>query len=432
VHPEEIRQPLTAKRCIFQDDLEDWSAEAASMRDVYQGAALNIAATAAEDSNVGLFFDRSAREIEPFKVDIVWSKLKSTSSVDTGSFRSFLCFTYRPTSSVIDSAPLNRRAWVMQERHLSRRIAHYTKEEIFWECQEMFVSETHPDRLPIDIRYVDLPGWGLRGLTLLLSSYNEGNRYPASTQVTCEQEFLYRAWQGFVNWYSRCALTFREDRVVAFAGIAQQLSKVPGGELVAGLWRSQIVNDLCWSIQDDLGPRQHESWLAPTWSWISLNAGVTWYWSVTQGAKDTAELIRVETETRPSGALKSGYLDLRCRPLAAVLQHGTRELVFKSDGACRHFWISPSGWRPDDTRFQQGVHDIFIVVLQEGTGFARSCDPTNRICGLVLVPTEQEGTAFERAGMFCFDYDTENPLKSLGGEIAVRYKDAEEQTIRII
>lgn len=32
--------------------------------------------------------------------------------------------------------PLNARAWVIQERLLSRRILHFTQERIYWECLE--------------------------------------------------------------------------------------------------------------------------------------------------------------------------------------------------------------------------------------------------------------------------------------------------------
>lgn len=44
--------------CIVQDSVEDWRRESAKMRHVYQNAQLNIAATGAVDSSVGLFFER--------------------------------------------------------------------------------------------------------------------------------------------------------------------------------------------------------------------------------------------------------------------------------------------------------------------------------------------------------------------------------------
>lgn len=175
------------------------------MRDVYRGATLNIAATAAEYSNAGLYFDRSARETEPFKVDIAWLPLTAPDPVDPG-LRSFLCYTHRDTDWVINRASLNRRAWVMQERYLSRRMLHFTRQGIFWECHEAFVSETHPDQIPLE--RVDDPDWGTRGLELLMASYKRMGNSCVSSRVSRRNEALYRAWHTFVMWYSECALTF--------------------------------------------------------------------------------------------------------------------------------------------------------------------------------------------------------------------------------
>jgi hypothetical protein len=44
--------------CIIQDDPADWERESSSMADVYRNATCNIAASAAHDSNGGLYRDR--------------------------------------------------------------------------------------------------------------------------------------------------------------------------------------------------------------------------------------------------------------------------------------------------------------------------------------------------------------------------------------
>jgi hypothetical protein len=49
---------LTPPRCIIQDDPEDWQREAARMREVYSQAVCCIAASAAQNSDAGLFFNR--------------------------------------------------------------------------------------------------------------------------------------------------------------------------------------------------------------------------------------------------------------------------------------------------------------------------------------------------------------------------------------
>lgn len=46
----------------------------------------------------------------------------------------------------IDSirGPLSSRGWTLQERELSSRILHYTKDQILWECRECTASEASP------------------------------------------------------------------------------------------------------------------------------------------------------------------------------------------------------------------------------------------------------------------------------------------------
>lgn len=48
----------------------------------------------------------------------------------------------------MDSAPLNQRAWVFQERFLSHRNLMFGRNCLFWECDSNRASETFPDRLP--------------------------------------------------------------------------------------------------------------------------------------------------------------------------------------------------------------------------------------------------------------------------------------------
>jgi hypothetical protein len=47
--------------CIIQNDLADWSVQSTKMAAIYKSSALNLAASAGADGNVGLFFDRDER-----------------------------------------------------------------------------------------------------------------------------------------------------------------------------------------------------------------------------------------------------------------------------------------------------------------------------------------------------------------------------------
>lgn len=46
--------------------------------------------------------------------------------------------------SSVKLSPLLERGWVLQERAMSRRILHFAKHCVYWECQELKASEFRP------------------------------------------------------------------------------------------------------------------------------------------------------------------------------------------------------------------------------------------------------------------------------------------------
>ena len=109
--------------CIIQDSKEDWQSESGLMRHVYKNAWLNIAATAAADSSSGLFVDRKPLLVSTGAVSISWE-----GNLPTGMFYFFLRDFWEDE---VGRAPLNRRAWVVQERFLSRRNLHFGSRGLF-------------------------------------------------------------------------------------------------------------------------------------------------------------------------------------------------------------------------------------------------------------------------------------------------------------
>ena len=110
--------------CIFQDHLEDWENEAASMRDVYSNALFNLAATSAKDGSAGLFSERLPTAEGPFWVatDCIVAGFPHRTNISglDHHFRG-LCqvIAVDHWEHEVDKGFLNRRAWVMQERFLS-------------------------------------------------------------------------------------------------------------------------------------------------------------------------------------------------------------------------------------------------------------------------------------------------------------------------
>lgn len=131
--------------CIIQDDPADWAREAARMHEVYGSAYLTIAATSATSSTDG-FLKRSQEMTSSIPY------YKDTHTKPCGRF--FLA--YKQTSgdqgswfSNIEIAQWNSRGWTFQERLLSKRVLHFTKRKLFWECRTIDASEENePPRDP--------------------------------------------------------------------------------------------------------------------------------------------------------------------------------------------------------------------------------------------------------------------------------------------
>ena len=118
-----IRYLWVDSLCIIQDSAEDWATESSNMRLIYKNCILNIAATAAQDSSIGCFFDRNTNIVRPCRIEIT----------ETG------IYDFLSSNAWFDdviSAPLNQRAWVVQEQLLAPRVLHFGKTQLFWECNE--------------------------------------------------------------------------------------------------------------------------------------------------------------------------------------------------------------------------------------------------------------------------------------------------------
>ncbi|KAF2828715.1 HET-domain-containing protein, partial [Ophiobolus disseminans] len=136
--------------CICQDDENDWAVEASRMRDVYRNSAICIAATAAKDGNMGLFFERDTRGFTSIKMDLSWPNALQTLKDDPevapmGNY--WVGGQETSGHAEIDNSPLNKRSWVAQERFLAPRIMHFTRESLYYECQELLTHESSPDGL---------------------------------------------------------------------------------------------------------------------------------------------------------------------------------------------------------------------------------------------------------------------------------------------
>lgn len=364
--------------CIIQDSAEDWQKESAEMRHIYKNAWLNIAATGAADSSCGLFFDRHPSTVSSGFIPVYWE-----GEMPKGTFLFFLSDMW---AAGVSRAPLNRRAWVVQERFLARRNLHFGSESIFYECHEMEACEAFPGGLPepCQKRLVN----GFKGVSQPTNQKN-GDRIAS---------FL-RSWQKVVSAYMDCDLTYASDKMIALSGIADEFRNISNDVYVAGLFNNGFLTEqLLWQVVGKQVSGQHSArpyiHRAPSWSWLSLDARITCPLIFNPSF---IEILRVDigllNERNPTGQVKQGVLSIR-----GQLKRISLQKISNTRAGFNIFDEDNNGMGGLRVNFDTEANRPILVY----------CMPV-RICygdtmeGLLLLPTGKKQMEFNRVAHFKSD-----------------------------
>lgn len=235
--------------CIIQDSKEDWRRHAAMMWEVYSNSHLNLSATASHDSSQGLFRKRHPATLSQCAVTIP----EGHAQIHPGEY---ICYSDDEWLDLVDYAPVNTRAWVCQERLLSPRIVHFSRNQLFWECHELNASERFPGGIP--------------------SRYDSSEQRHLLHNELPEKDprKLLEIWHSIVAEYTSANLTYGSDKLVAVSALAKQVaeSSQVAGEYLAGLWKDQLLGQLCWS--SSARTTRSTEYRAPSWSWACLDGAI--------------------------------------------------------------------------------------------------------------------------------------------------------------
>lgn len=115
--------------CIVQfgDNGVDWKCESQRMEHVFSSAYCTIAASSAANSDAG-FLDRN------ISTDYVYAEHASGQ-------RFYVCGDIDDFNNDAECTLLNTRAWVMQERVLSRRTIYFAANQVYFECGQKIYCE---------------------------------------------------------------------------------------------------------------------------------------------------------------------------------------------------------------------------------------------------------------------------------------------------
>lgn len=407
--------------CIRQDtgELGDWRVQSLLMDKIYSNALLNISTEAAENANNTFFVER-----DPALISIPIVRASRRGSVDRRYYIESSAFWV----DEIVNASLNRRAWVVQERLLARRVLHFGRNQVTWECRERKAAESYPS-----------------GCTeVVISDSTSKDRFAALSRLTCDS--AYDLWHAILSDYSKCSLSKPTDKLVALAGVAKQLSKLMGSptDYVAGMWRPNLETDMLWLVNmythgPKRPPRRYSEYTAPSWSWASLNADVLYM--ARRPGKPLWKVLDISlnlASNDPMGALSEGSsLLLQC-PLAKIAVSDKRS--YEPWAEVREIQVPSQHdvkismdlyWDEDDQVFDPTGQELFCAAarIQQGYEteeqddlkclFLRLVDrktATYARCGLAS-PRDKEDLKVLQAA---FESGEELPCPRLGAECIIR------------
>ena len=233
--------------CILQDSALDWAEECSKMGGYYQSAYVVLSALDSGGALEGFLRPRPEKNL--------------TFSSARGELR----IRAQPPArkQVFKNAPLNRRGWAFQERLLSTRILHFSRSELFWECQTLTAREGSLGTASCEVNsglIVDSDGDDLKA-----SLCNTG------TDPFAVEDGAFALWYRIVKLYSRKTLTHSSDKMAAITGIAAKIAEKENAQYRLGLWE-QDIHGLTWSKADTA--KRLEAF--PSWSWLSWDGPVNY------------------------------------------------------------------------------------------------------------------------------------------------------------
>ena len=296
--------------CIMQDpdDLEDWTREAASMDRVYLHSFLNISALAAADSSASFFAERDSELLEDGYIRTGLKRCKLGTEPITYSIINLDWLEQQ-----VSCAPLNLKAWVLQERLLAPRVLHFGSTQLIWECREMECAESHPRGLAPEMAVVQ------KSRVKSLDAAFEPDWMSHVLHNYPPEMASYRHWNNIVKTYTTCGITKSGDKLIAISGIAKHVKAELDDEYVCGMWRKYLPSALLWRVYDVLHTGRQSSYRpriyrAPSWLWASLEGAIWLHNPLDKGLLIDVLDVSLDFATDDvTGLVKGGYLLLQCQ-----------------------------------------------------------------------------------------------------------------------
>ncbi|QYT03695.1 HET protein [Trichoderma simmonsii] len=225
---EEIRYIWIDSLCIIQDSKSDWKKHSLKMSDIYSNSSITLVESHGLHTEKRLFQDSTARR---------GSKSVSIQDAEGNDHELHYRHTiYHPTFMVKDDGiPVWRRAWVFQERLLSRRLLIFGPDELSWQCASHHQCECGLEQLETQSDKL-MKEWE-DDIHIPLHSASSRRDMQRTLGNNPSHKQLRKAWRLVVEEYSRLDYTYRSDTLFAIAGLAKNFNARLGGKkYFAGIW----------------------------------------------------------------------------------------------------------------------------------------------------------------------------------------------------
>jgi hypothetical protein len=351
--PGQVRYIWIDSLCIIQADkpskvqMADWLEQSAQMHEIYKNSYCNISATAATDSKKGLFATREPHLLWEDEINLNTEEIPGYTTSELIQRCKILDLAFWERN--VDDAPVNRRAWVLQERLMAPRVLHFCKDQIAWECRKLDAAESFRDGLEsFRLKAGDIER--AERLKSFVPHLSEGHLHDSTTSAdhsaVAARDHTYSHWKSVVERYSKTKLTNPGDKLIALSGIARLMSgSLPGIKYIAGLWSEYLESQLLWRVDPvfEYGKFSFPShrparYRAPSFSWAAVDAerGITYGEFTNKNLLFKVEEFKI---SRDQGGDEFGLVIKGCSvKLTGVLRKIELEKRLDENGLIRYRW----------------------------------------------------------------------------------------------
>ena len=172
----------------------------------------------------------------------------------------------------LDSSPAAQKSWIFQERALSKRVLHFTRNELMWKCQQTCCSDVYPKGIPVTLRSAAEQDRRTNGVSLSqsLRTTAEDNSVHSGPKAVFDKRTHHQRtgnWSSLVELYMDERQTYTSDKLLGISSVARQyLSKnhLRLDECIVGFGRSSLPHTLLCRLHE--GGTCPSKYRTPSWT----------------------------------------------------------------------------------------------------------------------------------------------------------------------